>query len=121
MLALLAILYIPNTPLRNQNVTFHIDNKNAFEAVVKNNSKATVITAMTQLIWHKISDLGITAWFEWVPGNKNIADLPTRRTKITFKHNDQKEFGDLRALHRLILLAKQALEAGRPIIFNGEL
>ena len=116
MLALLATLYIPNTPLKNQNVTFHIDNRNAFEAVVKNNSNVTVISAMTQLIWHKISELGITAWFEWVPGNRNIADLPTRKADITFKHNDQKQFGDLRTLHRQIVSAKQALEAGRPII-----
>ena len=121
MLALLATLYIPNTPLRNQNATFHIDNKNAFGAVVKNNSKSTIITAMAQLIWHKIRELGITAWFEWIPGNRNIADLPTRGIKIMFKCPGQQDFGDLRALHRNILSAKQAMGAGRPIIIPGEL
>ena len=121
MLALLATLHIIGTPLRNKNVTFHIDNKNAFDALVKNNSKSTIITAMTQLIWHKIRELGITAWFEWIPGNRNIADLPTRGVKITFKCPDQKEFGDLRALYRNIQSAKQAMDTGRPIIIPGEL
>ena len=120
-LALLATLYIPNTPLRNKNATFRIDNKNAFEAVVKNNSKSTIITAMTQLIWRKIRELGITAWFEWIPGNRNIADLPTRGAKITSKCPDQKEFGDLRALYCSIQSAKQEMDTGRPIIIHGEL
>ena len=116
MLALLAILYYPNNRLRNKNATFHIDNANAFDAVVKNSARPSVIVAMTHLIWHRIYELGITAWFEWVPGNRNIADLPTRNVTIPFKCVEGKTFPDLRKLHGVIRDAKQALETGRPII-----
>ena len=78
MLALLALLYRPNNRLEGRNATFHIDNGNAFEAVVKNNAKPLIIVAMTHLIWHRIHMLNLTPWFEWVPGTRNIADLPTR-------------------------------------------
>ena len=84
MLALLALLYRPNCILQGKNATFHIDNGNAFEAVVKNNAKPTIIVAMTHLIWHRIRQLNITAWFEWVPGTRNIADLPTRKVDLPF-------------------------------------
>ena len=116
MLALLALLFYPNNHLRNKNVTFHIDNMNAFEAIVKNTAGPSVIVAMTHLIWHRIYELGITPWFEWVPGTRNIADLPTRDVPIPFKCVEQNTFPDLRKLHEVIKKAKQALDSGRPII-----
>ena len=116
MLALLAKLYQPNEELRGCNVTFHIDNTNAFDAVVKNTATPTVIVAMTHLIWHRIRDLGITAWFEWVPGTKNIADLPTREVALPYKCENSKEFLNLRKLFDIIKAATQALESGRPIV-----
>ena len=121
MLALLAILRIPDTPLGNQNETFHIDNENAFEAVVKNNPQTTIITETTQLIWRKIRESGITTWPEWIPGGRNIADLHKRGVKITFQCTDRRGFGGLRALYRNILSAKQAMGAVRPIVIRGEL
>ena len=56
--ALLAILYYSINKLGNRNATFHIDNGNAFEAVVKNAVTPTSILAKTQLIWHRIYELG---------------------------------------------------------------
>ena len=116
MLALLALLYRPNCLLQGKYVTFHIDIGNAFEAVVKNNAKPTIIVAMTHLIWHRIRHLDITAWFEWVPGTRNIADLPTRRVDLPFPTNVETDFGDLVPLSRVLKNAKEALEAGRPIV-----
>ena len=121
MLALLAILFYPNNRMRNKNATFHIDNSNAFEAVVKNSATPLVIVAMTQLIWHRIYDLNITPWFEWVPGARNIADLPTRRVTIPYKCKEERTPPDLRNLYDVIKKAKQALEEGRPIMIPSVL
>ena len=88
-LDLLAALYRPDDLLAGENVTFQnatfrIYNGNAFEAVVKNNDIPIAIAVMAQLIWHRISALGITAWFEWVPGARKAADLPTRNSLSPF-------------------------------------
>ena len=121
MISLMETLYAPNCPLSNSNVTFHIDNRNAFGALVRNNSNSTVIISMAQLIWCKIRDIGITAWFEWVPGNRNIADLPTRGVQTPLKCLGGREFGDLRSLRRIIQNATHAMESGRPITLPREL
>ena len=60
--------------------------------------------------------LNITPWFERVPGARNIADLPTRKVEFPFPIEREVEFGDLRPLSRLLKTAKEALEAGRPIV-----
>ena len=78
MLSLLDIIYRPNNILQGKNSTFHIDDGNAFEAVVKNNAKPLLIAAMAQLIRHRIYTQNITAWSECVPGARNIDDLPSR-------------------------------------------
>ena len=119
MLALLAKLYQPNEELRGCNVTFHIDNTNAFDAVVKNTATPTVIIAVTHLIWHRIRDLGITAWFEWVPGAKSIADLPTREADLPYKCDHSREFLNIRELFDVVRAATHALDSGRPIVAPG--
>ena len=116
MLALLTKLYQSNEDLIDKNITFHIDNRNAFDALVKNSAKPTVITAMTHLIWHRLNTLRITPWFEWVPGTKNIADLPTRKVTIPFKITTQGEFKFGREIHLLVKNATEAMETGRPIV-----
>ena len=121
MLALLEKLYRPNWDIRNQNATFHIDNRNAFEAVIKNNATPTVIGAMAHLIWHRIRALQITAWFEWAPGTRNIADLPTRNVDIPFVCRNRRSFENLRELHTVIEKATRALEVGRPIAIPSTL
>ena len=98
------------------NVTFRIDNGNAFEAVVKNNAEPTIIVATTHLIWHRIRQLNITAWFEWVPGARNITDPPTREAGLPFPIKAAADFWGLRPLSRVLKRAKEALEAGRPIV-----
>ena len=115
MLALLAKLWQPNNELKDKNVTFHLDNENALKAIIKNNSKVTIITAMTQLIWHRIAQLGIIPWFEWVPSNRNISDLPTRKVKVPFPCKVVRKFENLRELHTVIKRAVAAIEAGRPV------
>ena len=116
MLALLAILYRPNNLLYGKNATFHIDNGNALEAAVKNNARPLAIVAMTQLVWRRLYVLDITAWFEWVPGTRNIADLPTRKVAISFKSEATTNFGDLRSLLRIV---KKAEHAEFPSILGG--
>ena len=115
MLALLAKLWQDNKELRGKCVTFHLDNENALKAIIKNNSKVTIITAMTQLIWHRITQLEIIPWFEWVPSNRNISDLPTRRTPVPFKAKKTGKFIRLREVYRVIKAAIAAIEAGRPV------
>ena len=116
MLAVLAILYAKCDHVRNKNATLHIDNGNAFEALVKNNARPTAIVAMTHLIWHRIYELGITPWFEWVHGARNIAYFPTRNVKFPFKCTRVMDFPLLRDLRDIVNLATAALEKGRPII-----
>ena len=48
-----------------------------------------VITAITHLIWHRLRQLNITAWFEWVPSNRNISDLP-KKVSTTTLHGREK-------------------------------
>ena len=115
-LALLAKLYQPIEELPDCNVTYHTDNTNAFDAAVKNTATPTVIIAMAHLIWHRIRDLGIAAWSEWVTGPKNIADLPTRETTLPFKCDHNRGFPNLRKLFGVSRAATQAIESGRPII-----
>ena len=114
MLALLARLWGPNPDLVGKAIIFHIDNKNAFEAIIKNNARPSVITATTHLIWHRIRQLGITAWFEWVPSNRNIADLPTRSVQLPFTVAERRPFSGLRTLSNKIKEAENALLLGRP-------
>ena len=81
MLTILATLMERGDDIRNQSVTFYIDNNNALLAILKNSAKPVAIQAMTGLIWHRIQELNITPWFERVPSKRNIADLPTRHVK----------------------------------------
>ena len=96
MLALLAKRCQPNGHLRNCNATFRIANSDAFDAAVKNKAKPTVIADMAQLIRHRINGINITAWFEWVSGGENIADLPTRGATFAFKCARNNEFKNIR-------------------------
>ena len=85
MIAPLAKLYQPDEGIQGRNAIFRIDNANAFDEVVKNSAKPTVIVAMTHLIWQRIHELAITPWFQWIHGARNIADLPARKVGIPFK------------------------------------
>ena len=116
MLAILAILYEAGGQLAGKNATFHIDNQNALQAIIKNNATPTVIVAMTQLILHRLCSLKITPWFEWVPSTKNIADVPTRHVAISFNIATQSQFTKLRPLREEINRARQALETGIPVL-----
>ena len=107
MLAQLTKLYRRYGDIRNKNITFLIDNGNAFEALVKNNAKPTVITEMTHLIWHRLNTLRITPWFEWAPGARNIADLPTRNVEIPLKCVQQGTFLLSRGIYELITHEKR--------------
>ena len=78
MSALISKLCHPNDDIRSCDETFHIDNANAAAAVVKNTATPTVIVAMGHLIRRGIRDIGITEWFEWGHGPKNVAGIPTR-------------------------------------------
>ena len=109
MLALLAILYLPNDLIRNKNATLHIDNGNAFGALVNNNAKPTVIVDMSQMVLRRIYELGIAPWFGRVQGARNIADPPIKCTECF-------QFHDIRALHDVMQKETVALGADRSII-----
>ena len=105
----------PETPIGGKTATFHLDNENAANALIRNNDKPEIITAVTHLAWYRLNQLNLTAWFEWVPSNRNIADLPTRRAKLPCKTIETKEFPRLRELYGLIKQAITALQTSRPI------
>ena len=109
-LALLVFLCGGDPDLKVKAATFHIDNENAINAVIKCNSKSDVITAMDHLIWHRIRQLGLTQWFEWVPSNRNIADLPTRGVRLPFHVEESKQFKNLRGLYRVIGQSRDAIK-----------
>ena len=70
---------------------------------------------MTHLAWYRLNQLGVTAWFEWVPSNRNIGDLPTRKAKLPFETLGRQEFPHLRELYDLIKQAVVALQTSRVI------
>ena len=70
---------------------------------------------MTQLIWFRISDLNMVAWFERAPSKKNFADLPTKRIPAPFPSLTTKTF---RCLPRCFEITSQAtlnMAAGLPV------
>ena len=95
ILALFALLMQEGNDIRNQSVTFYIDNDNALQALVRNCAGPSVVQGLVALIWHRLRDLNVTPWFERVPSKRNIDDLPTRGVAIpfpvttfhTFKHS----------------------------------
>ena len=115
MLAILATLMERGDDLRNQSVTFYIDNNNALLAILKNSAKPIAIQAMTGLIWHRIQELNITPWFERVPSKRNIADLPTRHVKIKYKSLKREKFRQTIALHQTIETAIARILKGLPV------
>ena len=115
MLAILATLMERGDDLRNQSVTFYIDNNNALLAILKNSAKPIAIQAMTGLIWHRIQELNITPWFERVPSKRNIADLPTRHVKIKYKSLKREKFRQTIALHGIIETAISRILKGLPV------
>ena len=57
------------------NLTMYIDNNNTIEALARN--VAPIISAMTQLICHRIRTMWLDVWFDRDPSILNIAELPT--------------------------------------------
>ena len=121
MLALMAKLYQHNRDMGRQKATSHIDNQNASESLVKNNATPTVIVEMTHLIWHRLQALNIAPWFEWAPGARNIADVPTRNVDIPFVCRKKGQFANLREIFDTVEKATQALETSRPIVIPSTL
>ena len=115
MLAILAILFDPLSDLTGLNIIFFADNNNSLEALVSNAPGPRVIAAMTQLIWYKIADLNAAVWFERVPSNKNIADLPTKLKPMPFPSAHITNFKCLKRAYDLIVAALADMEAGRPV------
>ena len=113
MLAILATLMGRGDDIRNQSVTFYIDN-NALLAILKNSAKPVAILAMTGLIWHRIQELNITPRFERVPSKRNIADLPTRHVKIKYKAMKREKFRQTIALRKIIATAIVRISKGLP-------
>ena len=114
MLAILATLMERGDDIRNQSVTFYIDNNNALSAILKNSAKPLAIRAMTGLIWHRIQELNITPRFERVPSKRNIADLPTRHVKIKYKALKREKFRQTTAMRKMIENSIVRISKGLP-------
>ena len=61
--AVIAFFMGPDVASSGPNLTIYIDNDNTLGALIRNVAKPPVITAMVQLIWHRIRTLGLNVWF----------------------------------------------------------
>jgi hypothetical protein len=59
-------------------VWFWYDNTAALSAVIHGYARSAHLAKMTNEIHLQFARLQITAWFEWVPSQCNIADIPSR-------------------------------------------
>ena len=107
MLAIVQTAADPDLDLDGRCVTFYIDNTNAISALIKGDSDTVIISVLSRLFWAICGRRGITPWIEWVPSPVNIADLPTRNTKLPFKCKSTAEFS---YQSELFLMVSAALE-----------
>lgn len=99
-------------PLEGLSVVFYIDNNNAIEAVVKNSATPLFIRSRTALIWHRVSDLRISARFGRFPSKRNVTDLPKRRVAIPYKTSSTGAFKNLNTIHSAIKQAMGEIKIG---------
>jgi hypothetical protein len=78
LLAILCAVLTCGDMLRGRQVWFWCDNTAALSAVIHGYARATYLAKMTNEIHLHSARLQITAWFEWVPSQCNIADIPSR-------------------------------------------
>ncbi len=57
---------------------FWFDNTTALSAVIHDYTRSPHLAKMTNEIHLQFARLQITVWFEWVPSECNIADIPSR-------------------------------------------
>ena len=115
MLVIFAVLFDPLSDLYGQNVTFYVDNNNALQALVSNAPGPPEIAAATQLIWFRIAELNISAWFERAPSKKNTADLPTKHKPLPFTSGRAKNSQCLPRWSELIRTGMLSIKNGAPI------
>ena len=92
MLAIVQTAADPNLDLDGRCVTFYIDNNNAISALIKGDSDTVIISAISRIFWAICGRRGIAPWLERAPSPVNIADLPTRTTKLPSRSNSTAEF-----------------------------
>ena len=110
--AVLAFFMDPDVASSGPNITIYIDNNNTLEALIQNVAKPPVITAMVQLIWHRIRTNGLNVWFERVPSKRNIADIPTKLGKMIFETRAEQKIDHLNEVYRLVIQATDCVKKG---------
>ena len=102
LLAVVATIFALKDFLRGKNVTFYVDNPNTKDAMVKGFSLTKVINILIQIFWAFAQSSGARFWFEQVPSNRNIADLPTRLEKLPAKTEFSSSFPILDILRKWV-------------------
>ena len=78
---LLAVLvgfqYFPDT-LRKQSIISFVDNMGVIHSVVNGASRAIDMAAFIQALHHKIVELAVAVWWDYVPSKSNISDGGSR-------------------------------------------
>ena len=64
--------------LKGRSCIFFIDNQSALGAIVKGSSSAGDLSRIVGTLWDELNKYTITAWFEYVPTDLNMADPMSR-------------------------------------------
>lgn len=104
-----------NNGLTGNTVTYNIDNFNALQALIKKSGNPIEIHALAALIWHRVSDVGITQRFERVPSKRNFAGRPTRNVKIEYTSVRRGRFASHRKMRDLTKQEIKNIILGAPL------
>ena len=82
LLAILATLLTYRQLLRGKRVYWHVDNCAALSACVHGYANKLDMAMMANSVQLALCALGARAYFEWVPTEANIADTPSRVSRV---------------------------------------
>ena len=82
----------PDAPHSGGRITIYIDSKSALSALARADSRTVFIAFPARIFWEICARRGITSWFEWVPSDFNISDLPARYATLPFLTKSANDF-----------------------------
>ena len=82
LLAAVDTLFSLRDCARGKNVTIYVDNSDTKDSLVRGFPPTKIITFPSQIFWAFAQCSGDRFWFEQVPSDRNIADLPTRLAQL---------------------------------------
>ena len=98
--------------LRYKNVAIYVDNSNNKDAPVNGISKTKVIDRPIKIFRARVQDLGIFAWFGWVPTGGDIGDRPTSDDPHPFPSKVYSRFGRIKSLELWIKQGTNSVSEG---------